>query len=235
MRGTAPPGSNAARVTEPRDKERKKMATAGAAPLEELEELSQELLRELRSGCTEELLRRGLERRERMETRLLETQSKARDIAKDLAEAEAKVLQRFQEVQADVQRLRGRSRELDTELEQARGMLSGAKDKTQALRLELEELQEQLRQLEEDKEDPSIPPDVYMAQVYYEISRIDWDCSAGPGRIRGIHYGPDIAVPLDMDEAQHSRTFISDYLWGLVPTEWRPRRPPVLPREPTSP
>lgn len=108
------------------------MATAGAAPLEELEELSQELLRELRSGCTEELLRRGLERRERMETRLLETQSKARDIAK-------------------------------------------------------------------------------------------------------VHYGPDIAVPLDMDEAQHSRTFISDYLWGLVPTEWRPRRPPVLPREPTSP
>lgn len=113
------------------------------------------------------------------------------------------MFRRLQDVQADVQRLRGRSQELDTELERARGTLSGAKDKTQypegvlgrrglgnpsgfevsgggfgvlgglfgcrvsldpptALRRALEELQEQLRQLEqrkEDEEDPSLPPD----------------------------------------------------------------------------
>ncbi|NXY17268.1 SPC24 protein, partial [Atrichornis clamosus] len=65
-----------------------------------------------------------------------------------------------------------------------------------------------------------LPNPRYMAQLYYEISRIDWDYQAEPGRIRGIHYGPDIAVPLDLDKTQHSRTFISDYLWSLVPTEW---------------
>lgn len=61
---------------------RRPQGTADAAPLEELEELSQELLRELSSGCTEELLRRGLERRQRLETRLLDTQGKARGIAR---------------------------------------------------------------------------------------------------------------------------------------------------------
>uniref|UniRef100_A0A674GHW2 Kinetochore protein Spc24 n=1 Tax=Taeniopygia guttata TaxID=59729 RepID=A0A674GHW2_TAEGU len=105
-----------------------------------------------------------------------------------------------------------------------------------ALRRALEELRERHQEEEEEEEDEqSLPPDVYVAQLYYEISRIDWDCSAEPGRIRGVHYGPDIAVPLDLDAAQHSGTFVSDYLWGLVPTEWRPRRPPVLPTEPLAP
>ncbi|XP_030826627.1 kinetochore protein Spc24, partial [Camarhynchus parvulus] len=136
------------------------------------------------------------------------------------------------------QRLRGRGQELDTELGRAQGSLSSARDTTQALRRALQELQAQLQQLEQNQEEEdehSLPPDVYVAQLYYEISRIDWDCSAEPGRIRGVHYGPDIAVPLDLDGAQHSGTFVSDFLWGLVPTEWRPRRPPVLPREPLAP
>lgn len=47
-----------------------------------------------------------------------------------------------------------------------------------------------------------------------------------------VHYGPDIAVPLDMDGGQHSGTFISDYLWGLVPTQWGPRRAPLQPLSP---
>ncbi|XP_074386507.1 kinetochore protein Spc24 [Zonotrichia albicollis] len=143
---------------------------------------------------------------------------------------------RLQGAQADAQRLRGRRQELDTELCQAQGSLGTARDRTQALRRALQELQEQLQQnQDEEDEEQSLPPDVYVAQLYYEISRIDWDCSAEPGRIRGVHYGPDIAVPLDLDGAQHSGTFVSDFLWGLVPTEWRARRPPGCPREPLAP
>ncbi|XP_071275106.1 kinetochore protein Spc24 [Agelaius tricolor] len=227
-----------ARGRERREKA-ERMDPGGFPPVEEVEELSQELLRELSSGCTEELLRRGLHRRERLHRRLREAQGKARELAQGLAEAEAGLCHRLRGAQAHVQRLRGRRQELDTELERAQGSLSGARDKTQALRRALEELQEQLQQLEqhqeEEEEEHSLPPDVYVAQLYYEISRIDWDCSAQPGHIRGVHYGPDIAVPLDLDGAQHSGTFVSDFLWGLVPTEWRPRRAPVLPREPLAP
>ncbi|XP_058677481.1 kinetochore protein Spc24 [Ammospiza caudacuta] len=215
------------------------MDAGGLAAVAAVEKQSQELLRQLSSGGVEELLRRGLHRRERLHRRLGEAQGRARQLAQGLAEAEAGLCHRLRGAQADAQRLRGRRQELDTELCQAQGSLGSARDRTQALRRALQELQEQLQQLQQnqDEEDEghSLPPDVYVAQLYYEISRIDWDCSAEPGRIRGVHYGPDIAVPLDLDGGQHSGTFVSDFLWGLVPTEWRARRPPVLPREPLAP
>ncbi|XP_039570860.1 kinetochore protein Spc24 [Passer montanus] len=206
MRGAAPPGSNGARERALRESEA--AAPPGSfPPVEEVEELSQELLRELSSGCTEELLRRGLQRRERLQRRLRDTQGRARQLA------QAPILPPF---------------------------CFGCPfclDPPTALRRALQELQQQLQQLEQEQqeeEEHSLLPDVYVAQLYYEISRIDWDCSAEPGRIRGVHYGPDIAVPLDMDGAQHSGTFVSDFLWGLVPTQWRPRRRPVLPSDPPA-
>ncbi|XP_064557631.1 kinetochore protein Spc24 [Zonotrichia leucophrys gambelii] len=212
------------------------MDAGGLPPVAVAEKQSQELLRQLSSGGVEELLRRGLQRRERLHRRLREAQGRARELAQGLSEAEAGLCHRLRGAQADAQRLRGRRQELDTELCQAQGSLGTARDRTQALRRALQELQEQLQQnQDEEDEEQSLPPDVYVAQLYYEISRIDWDCSAEPGRIRGVHYGPDIAVPLDLDGAQHSGTFVSDFLWGLVPTEWRARRPPVLPREPPAP
>uniref|UniRef100_A0A674GP44 Uncharacterized protein n=1 Tax=Taeniopygia guttata TaxID=59729 RepID=A0A674GP44_TAEGU len=181
-----------------------------------------------------------------------------------LAEAEARLLARLAAAQADVRRLRGRGQELDTELERARGALSAARDRSRypwgglggfwgdlgflgGFGVFGGDLGPSSRRVSGHRDpkpplsapqtpvSPPNPHSVYVAQLYYEISRIDWDCSAEPGRIRGVHYGPDIAVPLDLDAAQHSGTFVSDFLWGLVPTEWRPRRPPVLPTEPLAP
>ncbi|NXN96965.1 SPC24 protein, partial [Rhinopomastus cyanomelas] len=87
----------------------------------------------------------------------------------------------------------------------------------------------------------------YVTQLYYKISRIDWDYEAEPGQIRGsecplpprspltpptplynpllslppqVHYGPAIAQPIAIDSSRHSRCFLSDYLWSLVPTAW---------------
>ncbi|NXX87312.1 SPC24 protein, partial [Urocolius indicus] len=91
-----------------------------------------------------------------------------------------------------------------------------------ALRLQLEELREESRRLDEDmeREDDTVPADVYITDLYYKITRIVWDIEAGLSQIRGIHYGPDGAQPIDIDGSHHSRCFISDFLWSLVPTEW---------------
>ncbi|KAM6038296.1 kinetochore protein Spc24 [Chlamydotis macqueenii] len=88
---------------------------------------------------------------------------------------------------------------------------------------QLEELREQRRWLEQDLErgeEEAVPSATYVTQLYYKISRIDWDYEAEPAQIKGIHYGPDIAQPIDIDGSRHSRCFISDYLWSLVPTAW---------------
>ncbi|KAF1613541.1 UNVERIFIED_CONTAM: Kinetochore protein Spc24, partial [Eudyptes pachyrhynchus] len=91
-----------------------------------------------------------------------------------------------------------------------------------ALRRELEELREESRRLEEDteREEDAVPSAAHVTQLYYKISRIDWDYEAEPAQIKGIHYGPDIAQPIDIDGGRHSRCFVSDYLWSLVPTAW---------------
>ncbi|NXK48941.1 SPC24 protein, partial [Chauna torquata] len=116
-----------------------------------------------------------------------------------------------------------------------------------ALRQELEELRGQSRQLEEDgdREDEVVPSAAYVTQLYYKISRIDWDYEAEPARIKGsecpprpqrvrdvpcppvtpfispqVHYGHDIAQPIDIGRGRPSRCFVSDYLWSLVPTAW---------------
>ncbi|XP_058275148.1 uncharacterized protein LOC120748305 [Hirundo rustica] len=143
MRGAAAPGSNAARGPEPGEREKMASAppqtpnpnpkpqtpalcpvipqdSAGFPPVEEVEELSQELLRELSSGCTEELLRRGLECRQRLDQRLLEAQSRARGLARDLSQAEAGLSRRLQRAQAEAQRLQGRRLQLE------RGAAAGA-------------------------------------------------------------------------------------------------------------
>ncbi|NXD88955.1 SPC24 protein, partial [Halcyon senegalensis] len=68
--------------------------------------------------------------------------------------------------------------------------------------------------------DTSEPLCSYVTQLYYQLSRIDWDYEAEPTHVKGIHYGPDIAQPIDIDSGLHSRCFVSDYLWSLVPTRW---------------
>ncbi|TRZ07872.1 hypothetical protein HGM15179_019237 [Zosterops borbonicus] len=154
-------------------------------PVEEVEELSQELLRELSSGCTEELLRRGLEHRGRLDRSLGEAQKRARELVQGLTQAEARLSQRLLRAQADVQRLQGRGQELDTELDTAQDTLTRARDTTlYPVGQDLGSLGQDLGSGGQDL-GPPIPLPRYVAQLYYEISRIDWDCGAEPGRVRG--------------------------------------------------
>uniref|UniRef100_A0A8D0L230 Kinetochore protein Spc24 n=1 Tax=Sphenodon punctatus TaxID=8508 RepID=A0A8D0L230_SPHPU len=60
----------------------------------------------------------------------------------------------------------------------------------------------------------------YLAQLYYKISRIDWDYECELPLIRGVHHGSEIAQPINLDTSQHSRCFVSDYLWSMVDTTW---------------
>ncbi|EHH59212.1 hypothetical protein EGM_09271 [Macaca fascicularis] len=88
---------------------------------------------------------------------------------------------------------------------------------------ELKEIEADLeRQEKEVDEDTTvtIPSAVYVAQLYHQISKIEWDYECEPGMIKGIHHGPSVAQPIHLDSTQLSRKFISDYLWSLVDTEW---------------
>ncbi|XP_026305707.1 kinetochore protein Spc24 [Piliocolobus tephrosceles] len=81
------------------------------------------------------------------------------------------------------------------------------------------DLQRQEKEVDEDTT-VTIPSAVYVAQLYHQISKIEWDYECEPGMIKGIHHGPSVAQPIHLDSTQLSRKFVSDYLWSLVDTEW---------------
>ncbi|XP_054859852.1 kinetochore protein Spc24-like [Eublepharis macularius] len=87
------------------------------------------------------------------------------------------------------------------------------------LKKELEEVREEIERLEKKDNDASMSA-LYLSQLYYRICPIDWDYSCEATLIKGIHHGPDIAQRINVDSSQHSRCFVGDYLWSLVPTTW---------------
>ncbi|CAN0022987.1 unnamed protein product [Bubo scandiacus] len=170
--------------------------------MQELEEVSKELQKVLLSDWADNLLRRSLDKRGRMDDKLLASQATATQLVRELSTAEESVAQTLLDRESELQRSLRRLQDMEEEL--------------------LQELREESQRLEEDveREDDAVPSAAYVTQLYYKISRIDWDYEAEPAQIKGIHYGPDIAQPIAIDGSQHSRCFVSDYLWSLVPTTW---------------
>ncbi|KAM6394839.1 kinetochore protein Spc24 [Rhynochetos jubatus] len=176
-----------------------------------------------------------LDRRGQMDDKLLATQATATQLVRELTAAEETVARTLLDRESELQRSLRRLQALEEELVGAReagaslrggGGSPGTRlspfTAPTALRRELEELREESRRLEREAEgeEDTVPSTTYVTQLYYKISRIDWDYEAEPAQIKGVHYGPDIAQPIDIDGGRHSRCFVSDYLWSLVPTEW---------------
>ncbi|XP_029862813.1 kinetochore protein Spc24 [Aquila chrysaetos chrysaetos] len=202
--------------------------------MEELEEVSKELLKVLLSDWADNLLRRSLDKRSRMDDKLLASQATAAQLVR--AEYPAvprssggpeRRVAKTPERESELQRLLRRLQDLEEELVRAREAGASLQAGNSALRRELEELREESRRLEEDteREEDTVPSTTYVTQLYYKISRIDWDYEAEPAQIKGSecpphsHYGPDIAQPIDIDGSRHSRCFVSDYLWRPGPTD----------------
>ncbi|XP_052635581.1 kinetochore protein Spc24 [Harpia harpyja] len=193
--------------------------------MEELEEVSKELLKVLLSDWADNLLRRSLDKRSRMDDKLLASQATAAQLVRELSAAEETVAKTLLDRESELQRLLRRLQELEEEL------VSGAGSRCQPAG-------RQQRPATGAGGAAGGEPAAggghgagrghrahhrvsgYVTQLYYKISRIDWDYEAEPAQIKGIHYGPDIAQPIDIDGSRHSRCFVSDYLWSLVPTAW---------------
>ncbi|KAM6233195.1 kinetochore protein Spc24 [Porphyrio hochstetteri] len=205
--------------------------------MQELEEVSKELLKVLLSDWANNLLRRGLDRWTRMDDKLLLTQVTAAQLVKELSTAEETVAETLLEQESRLQQSLRRLQGLEDEL------LRAQEDDGNLQTSIRYPLGRTPRGFPSPPHCPApgaggaaggepeaggghgaggdvVPSAAYVTQLYYKISRIDWDYEAEPAQIRGIHYGPDVAQPIDIDSSRHSRCFVSDYLWNLVPTAW---------------
>ncbi|XP_075773919.1 kinetochore protein Spc24 [Pelodiscus sinensis] len=189
--------------------------------MQEMEEVSKELLKVLAAGGAGNLLKRSLDKQEKMFDKLLETQQSAAQLVKDLLTEEEKVAQELLAGEEVLQTSLQKVRAMEEALQRAGKEDTGLRADSSALRRELEELRAELGRLEAVEDDAgAVSSAVYVAQLYYKISRIDWDYECERPQIKGIHHGPAIAQPINIDSSQHSKSFVSDYLWSLVDTTW---------------
>ncbi|KAM6168378.1 kinetochore protein Spc24 [Erethizon dorsatum] len=191
------------------------------AAFRDIEEVSQGLLSLLGTNHAQAQQRRLLGRHEQILERLLEMQDGAEQRLRETLTVEEKVAQSLLDTKECVRQGSAELQQLEAELQKV-----GEEDAILQLSHELQDLREleaeldrQEREVDEDTT-VTIPAAVYVAQLYRQISKIEWDYECEPGTIRGIHHGPSVAQPVHLDSAQLSKQFVSDYLWSLVDTEW---------------
>ncbi|XP_033056642.1 kinetochore protein Spc24 isoform X2 [Trachypithecus francoisi] len=196
------------------------------AAFRDIEEVSQGLLSLLGANRAEAQQRRLLGRHEQVVERLLETQDGAEQQLREILTMEKEVAQSLLNAKEQVHQGGVELQQLEAGLQEAGEEDAHLKASLLQLTRELEELKEIEEDLERQEKEVNedttvtIPSAVYVAQLYHQISKIEWDYECEPGMIKGIHHGPSVAQPIHLDSTQLSRKFVSDYLWSLVDTEW---------------
>ncbi|XP_065432530.1 kinetochore protein Spc24 [Chrysemys picta bellii] len=159
--------------------------------MQEMEEVSKELLKLLAAGGAGNLLKRSLDKQEKMFDKLLDTQLTAAQLVKDLLATEEKVAQTLLAGEEEMQSSLQKVQVMETALRRASEDNASLRADSSALRRELEELRAELGRLQDDMEDDTgmVNSATYIAQLYYQISRIDWDYECEQPHIKGIHHG----------------------------------------------
>ncbi|XP_076609554.1 kinetochore protein Spc24 [Chaetodon auriga] len=156
----------------------------------------------------------------------VETKKFVTQILKGVAEIEESASQRLLDLEEEKKHREHELESLEEQLRQCTAKSQITDSELQFLQGELERLRNSEHELQtlqnEVDEDTTevIPSAVYVAQVYYLITRIKWEYDTQPSILKGVHYGADLATPINIDTSLRSRSDVSDQLWDFVSSEW---------------
>ncbi|KAI7803724.1 kinetochore protein Spc24 [Triplophysa rosa] len=156
----------------------------------------------------------------------IKTKKATTDILNDLVHAEEVVGQKLldlegqktqmmleiEKISQEVQQSLSKCQILDSEQEFLQRELEGLRDAEQ-------EIQTLQQEVDEDTTEV-IPSAIYVAQLYFKVTKIKLEVDTEPHILRGVHYGGDVAAPINIDTSTRSPYEVSDELWSLVDTEW---------------
>nr|XP_045237060.1 kinetochore protein Spc24 isoform X2 [Macaca fascicularis] len=164
------------------------------AAFRDIEEVSQGLLSLLGANRAEAQQRRLLGRHEQVVERLLETQDGAEQQLREILTMEKEVAQNLLNAKKQVHQGGVELQQLETGLQEAGEEDAHLKASLLQLTRELEELKEIEADLERQEKEVdedttvTIPSAVYVAQLYHQISKIEWDYECEPGMIKGMQF-----------------------------------------------
>ncbi|XP_051244202.1 kinetochore protein Spc24 isoform X1 [Dicentrarchus labrax] len=192
---------------------------------QDFEEVGEEFVAYINSTQPEKL-RRVKDEQQALFDRHTETKKILTQILKDVAQIEESVGQRLLDMEDKTKRVEQDLENLKEQLRQYTAKSQITDSELQFLQRELESLrntEHELQTLQNEVDEDTtevIPSAVYVAQVYYLITKIKWEYDTQPNVLKGVHYGADLATPINIDTSMRPRSDVSDQLWGFVSTEW---------------
>ncbi|XP_044038376.1 kinetochore protein Spc24 [Siniperca chuatsi] len=192
---------------------------------QDLEETGEVLVAFINSSQPEKL-RRVKDEHQALFDQHVETKKIVTQILKDVAQIEESAGQRLLDMEEEKKQREQELESLHEQLRQCTAKSQTSDSELQFLQRELESLrntEHELQTLQSEVDEDTtevIPSAVYVAQVYYLITKIKWEYDTQPNILKGVHYGADLATPINIDTSVQPRSDVSDQLWGFVSTEW---------------
>lgn len=192
---------------------------------QDLEEMGEALVALINSSQTENL-RRITEELQALFDQHMETKKVMTEILREETLIEEGVGQRLLDMEEEKKQRKRELETLEEQLQQYTAKSQTSDSELQFLRGELERLKNTDHELEtlqsEVNEDTTeiIPSAMYVAQLFYLITKIKWEFDTSPNILKGVHYGADLATPINIDTSLRPQSDVSDTLWGFVSTEW---------------
>ncbi|CAK6960343.1 kinetochore protein Spc24 [Scomber scombrus] len=192
---------------------------------QDLKEMGEALVEYINSSQPDQL-KQVIDEHQTLFDQHIQTKTIVTQILKDVAQIEESAGQRLMDMEEEKKE---REKELDSLEEQLRQCIAKSQitdSELQFLQRELENLRNSDHELEtlqnEVDEDTTeiIPSAVYVAQVFYLITKIKWEYDTEPNILKGVHYGADLATPININTSMQSRCDISDQLWDYVSPKW---------------
>ncbi|KAM4634256.1 kinetochore protein Spc24 [Polymixia lowei] len=199
---------------------------AQAHNFKDLEETGEALVHFIHSSKAENQLKLVRDEQQAFFDRHVETKAIVTQILKDVAQAEESVGQRLLDCEEQKNQVGQELESLEEQLRQYTARSQLAESEVQFLQRELESLrntEHELQTLQQEVDEDTtevIPSAIYVAQLYHKVTKIKWEHDTEPHILKGVHYGADIATPINIDTSVRSQCDVGDQLWGFVSTEW---------------
>ncbi|XP_012681182.1 kinetochore protein Spc24 [Clupea harengus] len=194
--------------------------------LHDLEESLNSLVQLINSSHVEEGMQGIRGKVQQLYDHHIDTEKTTTQLLNDLIQSEERVGQTLLDLESHRNKRTEELEMLQHEIQKKQTQSMNLESEMQFLQRELERLREseqemQAMQQEVDEDTTEvIPSAIYLAQLYYKVTKIKLEMDGDPKILKGVHYGKDLVTPINIDTSQLSPCAVSDQLWNLVSTEW---------------
>ncbi|XP_051569718.1 kinetochore protein Spc24-like [Myxocyprinus asiaticus] len=202
------------------------MSQSDALNDDDLEKSGESLIEFIKSSKAESALQGAREKLQEFFDHHIKTKKTTTEILNSLVHAKEVVSQKLLNLEGQQGQVVQEIERMEQEVQRSLSKSHNLKSEQEFLQRELERLrdaEQEIQTLQQEVDEDTtevIPSAIYIAQLFYKVTKIKLEVDTEPHILRGVHYGADVATPINIDTSARSPCEVSDELWSLVNTEW---------------